>query len=98
MENSWLTLAKRLQAIASTGLFWGDDFDKERCGEIFEIANKMLADLGDVPPTVIAGLIPDRAKRYVTPKVDVRAAIFRDQKILLVREKRDGLWTMPGGC
>ena len=98
MENPWLTWVKRLQAIASTGSFFGEsDFDKERYDEISQIANEMLAKLGDVPPETITALIQDYASGYATPRVDVRAAIFRDRKILLVREKLDGLWTMPGG-
>ena len=36
---------------------------------------------------------------YVTPKVEVRGAVFRaaDEHVLLVRETADGLWTLPGG-
>ena len=33
---------------------------------------------------------------YQTPKIDSRAAIFKDDKILLVQEN-DGLWSLPGG-
>jgi ADP-ribose pyrophosphatase YjhB (NUDIX family) len=97
-ENQWLGYAKRLQAIASTGRFFGEsDFDKERYEEIARIANNMLGDLGNRPIDEIADLFPDFAKGYATPKVDVRAAVIRDKRILLVREKLDGLWTLPGG-
>jgi 8-oxo-dGTP pyrophosphatase MutT (NUDIX family) len=34
---------------------------------------------------------------YATPKVDVRGVVFRDDKLLLVQERSDGLWTLPGG-
>ncbi len=99
MEELWLNWAKRLQAISSTGQFFGEsDFDKERYDEVFEIANAMLAKLGDVPLQQIADLIPDAGEGYTTPKIDVRGAIFSDaNRILLVQEKSDGLWTLPGG-
>lgn len=98
MEDQWLTWAKRLQAIASTGLYFGEsDFDKERYEDIHTIANEMLALLGQVPIKVIENLVPDKAEGYVTPKVDVRGAVFRKNRILLVKEKLDGLWTLPGG-
>jgi ADP-ribose pyrophosphatase YjhB (NUDIX family) len=98
METRWPTFAKRLQAIASTGLhFCRDEFDRERYGEIAIIADEMLATLGSVPIAKIQGLVSDFAKGYATPKVDVRGAIVEDDAILLVRERSDGLWTLPGG-
>jgi ADP-ribose pyrophosphatase YjhB (NUDIX family) len=98
MEPVWLTRAKRLQSIASTGLFFAaDEFDRERYREIAEIANAMLAEIGDVPVERIAGLVSDLAQGYATPKVDVRGAVVEDDAILLVRERNDGLWTLPGG-
>lgn len=98
MESQWLSYAKRLQAIASTGLhFSEDDFDRERYAEIGEIANRMLAALGNVPVERIAGLVSDFAKGYATPKVDVRGALIEEGGVLLVRERSDGRWTLPGG-
>lgn len=98
MESEWLTHAKRLQAIASTGLhFTKDEHDRERFAEVAEIANAMLAALGGVPVERIAGLVSDFAKGYATPKVDVRGALIEDDRILLVRERSDGRWTLPGG-
>ncbi|MGR9190463.1 NUDIX hydrolase [Rhizobium leguminosarum] len=98
MENQWLSHAKRLQAIASTGLhFCKDEFDRERYQEVADIAQAMLADLANVPIIRIKGLVSEFAKGYATPKVDVRGALIEDGKILLVRERSDGLWTLPGG-
>jgi len=98
MENHWLQHAKRLQAIASTGVHFGADaFDRERYREVADIANAMLADLGNLPIARIEGLLSDFAKGYATPKVDVRGAIIEDGRVLLVQERSDGLWTMPGG-
>ena len=98
MESPWLSYAKRLQAIASTGLhFAQNEFDRERYGEVASIANAILAELGNVPVERIAGLVSDFASGYATPKVDVRGAVIENGQILLVREKSDGRWTLPGG-
>lgn len=98
MENQWLNFAKRLQSIATTGIeFTKDEFDKERYEEISNIALSMLSELGQTPIARIQNLVSEHSKGYETPKVDVRAAIFKDNKILLVKEKSDGLWTLPGG-
>ncbi len=98
MEDRWLALAKRLHAIASTGLHFGESaFDHERYQEVAEIADQMLADLSHQPVERISDLFPDFGEGYATPKVDVRGAVIRDDTILLVQEKLDGLWTLPGG-
>jgi ADP-ribose pyrophosphatase YjhB (NUDIX family) len=98
MESLWLAYAKRLQAIASTGLhFSKDEFDAERYREIADIANAMLAQIGNVPIERIVGLVSEFAKGYATPKVDVRGAVIEGDAVLLVRERSDGLWTLPGG-
>jgi ADP-ribose pyrophosphatase YjhB (NUDIX family) len=98
MEDQWLSWAKRLQAIASTGLhFCKDEFDRERFHEVATIAAAMLGSLGNIPIERVSGLLSDFAKGYATPKVDVRGAIIENGQVLLVREKSDGLWTLPGG-
>ena len=98
MENLWLAWAKRLQAIASTGLHYGREaYDQERYAEVATIATGMLAALANVPVTRIQGLVPDFAQGYATPLVEVRGAVFADDRLLLVREASDGLWTLPGG-
>ena len=98
MESSWLSYAKRIQSIADTGMtFATDDFDKERYQELADIGNKMLADLGNVPIERIENLLGDLGNGYATPKVDVRGAVLKNNKILLVKEKTDGLWALPGG-
>ena len=98
MEPLWLKHAKRLQAIASSGVhFTRDVFDRERYEEIAAIANDMLAQLGNVPIERIESLVSDFARGYATPKVDVRGAVIEGDAVLLVRERSDGLWTLPGG-
>jgi ADP-ribose pyrophosphatase YjhB (NUDIX family) len=84
--------------LASSGMgFTHDEYDKERYEEISDIANRMMAEIGQVPIARIETLVSPFAEGYATPKIDVRAAIFQEGKVLLVKEKTDGLWTMPGG-
>ncbi len=98
MEDTWLARAKRLLALAETGQhFTKNPFDRERYGEIADMARSMLADLGQVPVSRIEGLIGEHAAGYATPSIDIRGAVIRDQRILLVRERSDGKWAMPGG-
>lgn len=98
LEPIWLSFAKRLHAIASTGEhFTAHVYDRERYSEIGAIASQMLASLAHTPVERIPELFPSYAKGYATPQVDVRGAIFRDGKILLVQEASDGRWTLPGG-
>ena len=98
MEQIWLTWAKQLQAIASTGIhFTEGEFDRERYEQVALISQQMLALLGDVPIEKIQALVTDFGKGYATPRVDVRGAVIRNNKILLVQERSDLLWTLPGG-
>lgn len=93
----WLDWCSRLQAIAQTGLtFTKDAYDIERYKAIRDIAAEMLAAGSDVELTRIRELLTIDSG-YATPKVDVRGVVFRDDKILLVRERSDGCWTLPGG-
>lgn len=96
-DTRWLEWSKRLQAIAQNGLtFARDPYDIERYTAVRKIAVEMLAEGSDLEQTIILGLL-EREQDYATPKVDVRGVIFRDDKILLVRERSDGKWTLPGG-
>ncbi|MAR91885.1 MAG: NUDIX hydrolase N-terminal domain-containing protein [Pseudomonadota bacterium] len=98
MEDLWLAQAKRLLALAQTGQqFTRDEFDRERYQEIEAIAHHMLAQLGRIPLTTVAQLFATGETGYVTPKVEVRGAIIQDGRILLVQEKEDGRWALPGG-
>ncbi|WP_371171329.1 NUDIX hydrolase [Aliiroseovarius sp. 2305UL8-7] len=98
MEELWLEYAKRLQALASTGAaFTRDQYDRERYDEIAQIAMEMMARIGDVPVCRIEALIGPYATGYMTPKVDVRGVVFENDRLLLVKEKSDGKWALPGG-
>ena len=93
----WLNWCQQLQAIAQNGLtFATDHYDIERYQQIRQIAAEMLAEAGRLTTTKVLGLL-EKDAGYATPKVDVRGVVFRDDKLLLVREKSDGRWTLPGG-
>lgn len=99
MKNpQWLQWAQRLQAIAQNGLtYTKDPFDLERFTQIRQIAAEILTSSDD--PNAVDSVI-DLFKRnfgYATPKVDVRAAVFDNNRILLVKERVDNAWALPGG-
>lgn len=98
MEPEWLVWARELQAIAQTGLtFAQDPFDRERYEQMRSLAARMMAALGGGDPAPIEALFAEQSG-YATPKVDVRAAVFRDDgALLMVRETTDGRWSLPGG-
>ena len=96
MKDQIVEWAKEIQSLAQAGLFYGKDvFDKERYQRFREIAAEMLAARTDIPLEKITGLFCGDIG-YQTPKVDTRAAIFCEGKILLVCEN-EGKWSMPGG-
>ena len=85
-----------LQSIAQNGLFYGKDpYDKERYERIREIVTELMAKEVALPIETVKGLFCNDYG-YQTPKVDTRAAIFKDEKILLVHEA-NGKWSLPGG-
>ena len=95
-NEKWLQWAVELQALAQAGLYYTEgDFDKERYERIREIAAEMVASKTDLSMDKVTDLFCDESG-YQTPKLDTRAAIFQEDKILLVQEK-SGLWSLPGG-
>jgi len=97
MEPKWLAWAQRLQALSQSGLTYSENpFEIERYEAIREISAEMMASQSDADPAKVRDLFAEQWG-YATPKVDVRGVVFRDGKILLVKEKRDGGWTLPGG-
>lgn len=104
-QEQSLDLLRRVLALAGTGLhFTGTqyrndgsrEFDRERYEEIGNLAAQLIALQTTAPlGELIAAWHADDG--YVTPKVDVRGAIFQGNKVLLVRERSDGKWTLPGG-
>lgn len=97
MEQKWLSWAKEIQAIAQTGLAYGKDvYDIERYQALRELSVDILANYTFESKEKIR-LAFAGEDGYATPKVDVRGVVFQDEKILLVREKLDGKWALPGG-
>ena len=96
-SSVWIQTAQRIQAIAQTGLTYAvDAYDVERYGELSAIAASMLAG-PDAEKIDLATLLFASERGYATPKVDVRAAVFQEDSLLLVRERADGGWSLPGG-
>lgn len=98
MSTFYFEKIKRIQALAEIGLeFSNSAYDIDRYREIQEISLQMLETLTKVPVSEITPVILEN-NGYKTPKVDVRAVVFNEEgKILLIREKADGKWAMPGG-
>ncbi len=96
-EPRWLKYAKKLQSIAQAGLEYSSDkYDRERFQQIREISVDILDHYTEIDSEKIKKLFTCE-KGYQTPKIDVRAAVIKNNKILLVKEKIDGLWSLPGG-
>jgi ADP-ribose pyrophosphatase YjhB (NUDIX family) len=98
MYPKWLEWAQRLQSIAQSGLSYNlPQFDIERYQAVQQIAAEIMAQHSDASTDELRALFAGE-KGHTTPKVDVRGVVFRDDKIMMVREMLDGgRWTLPGG-
>lgn len=93
---TWLGIERELREIAQTGLSHSKDlYDRQRFERIRELAGLLARADGEKASPIIELFGLDAV--HTTPKVDVRGAVFLDDKILLVREVSDGRWTLPGG-
>ncbi len=101
MQNTnLLAIAKRLQSLAQAGIFYSEDkpFDHERYQEVSDLSVQILRELTDEPIEKISKLFTQERDGYQTPKVDIRAVVFNESgEILMVKEKVDGCWSLPGG-
>ena len=96
INDKWIDFAICLQSIAQAGLQYGKDkYDIERYEEIRRIAAEMLSAKTNISAEKVYNLFCNETG-FQTPKLDTRAAIFKDDKILLVKEK-NGTWSLPGG-
>lgn len=91
MSRDLLSISRDLKSMAEAGLRYSEGiYDRERYKRLHELASELLtAQARDFCWPVEFG--------YATPKVDVRAAVIRDGRVLLVREAETGQWTLPGG-
>lgn len=93
----WLKWISEIQAIAQAGLTYSTGaFDKERYIRLREIIAELAAHCSETSLDDIENIFL-LEKGYATPKIDVRAYILKGNKLLLVKERSDGLWTLPGG-
>ncbi|AWP26760.1 NUDIX hydrolase [Paenibacillus sp. Cedars] len=97
MTLKWLEWAKEMQAISQAGLEYTKDvYDKERFEQLRELSITIMQEYTGEGNEMIRKLFASETG-YQTPKVDVRGVIFQDGKLLLVKEKADGAWALPGG-
>lgn len=99
-NTNLLAIAKRLQSLAQAGIFYSDHnpFDRERYQEVSDLSVQILTELTDEPIERINNLFTQERDGYQTPKVDIRAVVFNESgEILMVKEKVDGCWSLPGG-
>ena len=97
MNEKWLFWASELQSIAQAGLtFCENNYDRERYEKIRNIVIEILHEYTETDHKKIRELFASETG-YQTPKVDIRASVFKDNKILMVKEKVDGAWALPGG-
>ena len=93
-----ITIAQRIRAVSQTALTYStNDYEIERSKEMIEISDHIVAIVSGLKESEISSMYSP-IKEYITPKVDIRAVIFNDKgEILLVKEKADGRWALPGG-
>jgi ADP-ribose pyrophosphatase YjhB (NUDIX family) len=97
MEPRWLEWSKRLASIAQNGLvFTRNPFDAERYEQVRQIAAEIISSYSEAEVTIVLDFL-SAAEGYATPRVDVRGVAFRGDEVLLVRERSDQLWSLPGG-
>jgi ADP-ribose pyrophosphatase YjhB (NUDIX family) len=93
----WLGWVRTLQSVSQAGLNYSENpFDRDRYEEVGLVAAQIAAAVSGLPTAAVADAFAADTG-HPTPKVDVRGAVFRDDQVLLVRERIDGGWTLPGG-
>ncbi len=94
---NWLSWARELFSLAQAGLTYSkNEYDLERYKRLLEISAEIIASQSELEKESILKSFSMQSG-YATPKIDVRGAVIRDGKILLVQERSDGGWTLPGG-
>ena len=96
-KYKWLEVAQNLQSIAQAGLTYSENkYDLERFEQIMQMSKEIIRDHSSMPMERLDQLF-GMETGYLTPKVDIRAVIIREEKMLLVKEMIDGKWALPGG-
>ncbi len=97
MREKWLKWATEIQSIAQAGLAYSKDkYDLERFEQLLDLSAEIISEYKDVELKPVQELVR-KEEGYLTPKVDVRGAIIKENKILLAKESIDGCWSLPGG-
>lgn len=97
MNEKWLQWASKLQSIAQAGLtFSSGQYDLDRYEQIRTLSVEIMQEYTGISHEKVRDLFAGETG-YQTPKVDIRAAVIKDNKILMIREKADGAWALPGG-
>jgi ADP-ribose pyrophosphatase YjhB (NUDIX family) len=97
MNEKWLKWVSELQSIAQAGLtYCTDKYDLDRYQQLRSLAVEILHEYTEIDHKKIRDLFASETG-YQTPKTDIRAAVFKDDKILMVNERADGAWSLPGG-
>ena len=95
-QSEWLEILHKMTALAQSGLHYSKDiYDKERYQQLIQYVEELLQLQQISTDQFQADILKDIG--YATPKIDVRAVIFKDNQLLLVKEVSDGLWSLPGG-
>jgi ADP-ribose pyrophosphatase YjhB (NUDIX family) len=93
----WLAWAREIYSLSQVGLtYTKNEFDIERYKRLQEIAAEIIASQSEIAKEIVFESFSMQAG-YVTPKIDVRGAVVHNNKILLIQERMDGKWAMPGG-
>lgn len=93
----WFAWAQEIFSLSQSGLTYSlNEYDRERYKRLQEITAEMISCQSIVSKESVLDSFSMQAG-YITPKVDVRGAVIRDGKILLIQERADGNWAMPGG-
>jgi ADP-ribose pyrophosphatase YjhB (NUDIX family) len=95
--SNWLDWAREIFSLSQSGLTYsGNQYDIERYKRLQEITAEIIESQSDISRESALDSFSMQAG-YITPKVDVRGAVVQDGKLLLIQERADGMWAMPGG-
>jgi ADP-ribose pyrophosphatase YjhB (NUDIX family) len=93
----WLAWAQEIFSLSQSGITYsGNPYDIERYKRLQEITAEIIESQSNISKESVLESFSMQAG-YITPKVDVRGAVVHEGKILLIQERADGNWAMPGG-
>ena len=96
-QPKWMDWAREIFSLSQAGLTYSqNEFDIERYKRLQEITAEMIASQSDLERQSVLDSFSMQSG-YITPKVDVRGAVVHEGRILLIQERADGRWAMPGG-